>query len=226
MATKKKPKKKRKIKVSRVLFFLAFLAVIINCVYYFINIKITNIYIFDNYYLKDQEIIEMAGLENYPSTFQNLSYTIENKLENNTFIKVAKVSKSWFTSVNIEIIENRPLFYYEYIDKTILLDGTSVNEQFAVPTVLNYIVDSIYSDFIKQLGEINSDIINRISEIEYKPNSVDDNRFLLTMIDGNYVYVNIGTFYKLNKYLEIVKNFPNKNGILYLDYGNNFEIIN
>ena len=59
----------------------------------------------------------------------------------------------------------------------------------------------------------------------YDPNDVDDNRFLLTMSDGNYVYVNISTFYKLNKYVSIRESLPDKNGILYLDYGNNFEII-
>ena len=45
------------------------------------------------------------------------------------------------------------------------------------------------------------------------------------MSDGNYVYVNIATFNKLNKYLTILQSLPDKNGILYLDYGNNFEII-
>lgn len=45
------------------------------------------------------------------------------------------------------------------------------------------------------------------------------------MTDGNYVYVDIDTFDKINKYLSILESLPDKNGILYLDYGNNFEII-
>ena len=75
------------------------------------------------------------------------------------------------------------------------------------------------------MGELEPDILIRISEIRFMPNDVDDNRFFLSMSDGNYVYVNIATFDKLNKYLTILENLPNEKGILYLDYGNNFEIL-
>ena len=85
--------------------------------------------------------------------------------------------------------------------------------------------DTYYDEFIKEMGNLDSSILNKISEIQFDPNDVDDNRFLLTMSDGNYVYVNISTFYKLNKYVSIRESLPDKNGILYLDYGNNFEII-
>ena len=44
------------------------------------------------------------------------------------------------------------------------------------------------------------------------------------MNDGNYVYINLYKFLNLNKYIEIVKNFGNKKGIIYLDSGNYFEI--
>ena len=105
--------------------------------------------------------------------------------------------------------------------QTVLLDGKTTKEKFPTPTLLNYVVDSVYPTFVKEIGKLDKDILNRISEIKY----VDDSRFLLLMTDGNYVYINNKTFSKLNKYMEIIKNFPNKKGILYLDYGNNFEII-
>ena len=34
-------------------------------------------------------------------------------------------------------------------------------------------------------------ILYRISQIEYKPNDIDEERFLLYMIDGNYVYISL-----------------------------------
>lgn len=37
-----------------------------------LNIKISNIYISGNNYLSDQEIIEIAKIENYPSTLKIL----------------------------------------------------------------------------------------------------------------------------------------------------------
>ena len=47
------------------------------------------------------------------------------------------------------------------------------------------------------------------------------------MSDGNYVYLTINKFENINAYIEIIKQkqFENKKGILYLDAGNSFEII-
>ena len=65
-----------------------------------------------------------------------------------------------------------------------------------------------------------------ISEIEYDPDivgtvTIDENRFLLRMNDGNKVYVNIYNMKKLNNYLDIydalLKNNSIKKGCLSLD---------
>ena len=45
------------------------------------------------------------------------------------------------------------------------------------------------------------------------------------MNDGNYVYITLDKFSNINSYVDIIKNFENKKGILYLDYGNHFTII-
>ena len=217
--------KKRKIRYDRIIIFLIILIIIFSFFSYFFNLKITNIYILNNNILSDQEIIEFAKLSDYPSTFQNLSFQIENRIKNNIYVKDVNVKKKWFTQVYIDITENRPLFYYEYNKKTILSDKRETTDLHAVPTVINYITDSYYDKFIEEMNKLDESILSRISEIKFYPNEVDDNRFLLTMSDGNYVYVNISTFNKLNKYITILESLPKENGILYLDYGNNFEII-
>ena len=217
--------KKRKIRYDRIIIFLIILIIIFSFFSYFFNLKITNIYILNNNILSDQEIIEFAKLSDYPSTFQNLSFQIEKRIKNNIYVKDVKVTKKWFTQVYIDITENRPLFYYEYNKKTILSDGRETTDFHSVPTVINYITDSYYDKFIEEMNKLDESILSRISEIKFYPNEVDDNRFLLTMSDGNYVYVNISTFNKLNKYITILESLPKENGILYLDYGNNFEII-
>ena len=221
----KTQKKKRKIRYDRIIIFLIIIIFIVSCFAYLFNLKISNIYILNNNFLTDQQIIEIAGISDYPSTMQNMSFKIKQKLEDNIYIKSVKVYKKNLTEVYIEVEENRPLFYYKYNKKTILLDGKETNDTFIVPTVINYITDSYYDDFINEMGKLDISILSRISEIQFYPNEVDDNRFLLTMNDGNFVYVNISTFDKLNKYITILESLPNKNGILYLDYGNNFEII-
>ena len=221
----KQKSKKRKVRYDRILIFLIFVLIIIGFFTFLFNLRITNIIIKNNDYLTDQEIIELALISDYPKSLANSSDQIEERLKANDLIKDVKVTKKFLTQVYIEVEENRPLFYYNHNNQTVLLDGTSIDKKYAVPTVLNYITDTYYDEFIKEMGNLDVSILNKISEIQFDPNDVDDNRFFLTMSDGNYVYVNISTFYKLNKYISIKESLPDKNGILYLDYGNNFEII-
>lgn len=220
---KKRVKKRRRLKIGRILlaFFLLFLTIFV--IYSILNLKITNIFISGNYYLSDQQIIDAASIGDYPSVIKGVKQ-IKN-LKDNIYIKDVRVKVRKITQVYIEVTENRPLFYSIDMEKTVLLDGRTTSEKYPTLTLLNYVIDSVYPNFVKELGKLDIDILNRISEIKYEPNDVDDNRFLLLMTDGNYVYINNSTFYKLSKYMEIIRNFPNKKGILYLDYGNNFEII-
>lgn len=218
-------KVKRKVRFDRILILFAIICIIVWGFIFLFSIKITNIYVLNNIFLKDQYIIEKASLSSYPSTLDNPSFKIEKRLEKDIYIKDVKVYKKGFTSVYIEVIENEPLFYYEHNGKTILSDGTEVDTKYSIPTVINYITDEYYEIFVQKMDKLDKNILNMISEIKFNPNDVDDNRFLLTMSDGNFVYVNIDTFEKLNMYLTIKESLPKENGILYLDYGNNFEII-
>lgn len=221
---KKPPKRKLKIRYDRIIILIILIVLTIWCFNFILNIKITNIYVLNNEFLTDQYIIEKAKIENYPSTIKNISSTIKKRLNSDIYIKDAKVYKKGFTKIYIEVTENKPLFYYEPSEKTVLSDSKTVSKKYSVPIVTNTIIN-YYDEFISKMNLLSDEIIIRISEIKYAPNEVDDNRFLLLMTDGNYVYINLKTFDKLNKYLTIKESLPNKKGILYLDYGNNFEII-
>lgn len=220
-----KRKKRLKIRYDRIFIFLFCVFLFVFIIISIFNIRIENIYVEGCSYLKEQEVIQQALISDYPSSLLNPSFKIEQALENNYMVLDAKVYKKGLTEVHIEIVENRPLFYYEYIGKTIHYDSTSSDLKYIVPTVINYITDSYYDKFVDEMKKLDTNILSRISEIQFYPNDVDDNRFLLYMSDGNYVYVNINTFNKLNRYLTILQSLPDKKGILYLDYGNNFEII-
>ena len=58
-----------------------------------------------------------------------------------------------------------------------------------------------------------------------KGNNLDKDRFLLYMNDQIYVYITLTKIEVLNNYNEITKSLEGKKGILYLDSGNHFEII-
>ena len=222
---KKGTKKKIRIKFFNIFLFLTFILIIIGAVYEIANFKITNIYIKNNYYLTDLEVIETAKIKDYPSTFQNSCKKIEKRLEKNPLIKKAKVKKTYFTRVYIDIEENSLLFYDANINKIVLKDGTTVSLNYDVPTLINQVPNKIYKKMITKFALIEPDILDNISEIKYDPDSVDKERFLLTMSDGNYVYITLSKCSNINNYLKYIKEFNNKKGILYLNSGEYFKIM-
>jgi cell division septal protein FtsQ len=217
--------KKTKINYKRLLVLILFLYVLFNAGFQLVKVPIKNIYIKNNIILTDQEIIEIAKLETYPASFTTLSSQIRKRLESNIYIKNAKVTKSLLTTVNIEITENKPIFLDKLKNKTILQDGRSVNVRFNVPTLINFTPDIVYEHLVKKISLVNDEVISRMSEIEYKPNEVDEERFLISMNDGNYVYLNIEKFESVNDYIIIMKKFKHMKGILYLDSGEYFQVI-
>ena len=221
---RRKVKKKRKLKIKNVLLVLTILIIILLGLAFLTDVKINNIVIKGNTFYSDWEIIEKAGLDDYPSSLKTLSSSIEKRLEEDDYIKSANVERPSLTKVVIKVEENLPLFYYLPAQKTILADKTEVKDNFPVPTVINYVPDKIYSKFLKAISSVNYDIVKRISEIRYDPNEVDEGRFFLTMNDGNQVYLTLDKFTKIDDYLDIIKEFDNKKGILYLDSGEYFEV--
>lgn len=227
MPKKDKKKTKRKISKKKIIIFVIIACIIIFLIKIF-NTNITNIYISGNSYLTDQEIIDMCKLTNYPKTIKNLSFTIEKRLEKNKYIAIANVKKNIFLNkVYIEIEENYPLFYNSTTNKTVLYNGEETDDNSASLIITNSIPNKIYDDFLNKLKQIDIDILNRISELEYSPNEKYKERFFLLMNDGNYVYITLDKFLTLNKYLDIIKNFStDEKGIIRLDSGGYFDKFN
>ena len=218
-------KTKRRIKYKNVLLVLALIFIFIYTILYTIDFKLRNIYVLNHNVLNDQYIIDLAGINNYPSVLKISSKSIKKKLESDTLINKAKIYKKGLFDLYIDIEENKPLFYYSSESSTVLLDKSKVNEKYNVLNVINYIPDTIYDKFVDCISALDESVINKISEIKYDPNEVDEERFLITMSDGNYVYINIRNFKSMNDYIDIVSKFNNINGILYLDSGEYFEKI-
>ena len=223
---KKSKKKKRKLKVKKVLIFLLFVIIISFGIYKLLNIKISNIYIIGNDYFTDQEIIDISGLSIGNKTIDKLSFDIEKKLNKNDLILSSNVKKNvLFNEVYIYIEENPPLLYYLPKNKTVLSSGKLIDKELSNIVLINIIPDKLFDKFVKKLSSIDRDILNRISEIKYEPNDVDEERLLLMMNDENYVYITISKFDSINKYIDMIKMFEDKKGILHLDSGDYFEVL-
>jgi len=222
-------KLKRKFKIKWVPVFFLFLVLLILYLGYeiLISFRITNIYIEGNNILKDKEIIDMAGISDYPSFFKTTSGKIEKKVGNNPYIIDVKVTKKLFGNVTIKVEEAIPLFI-NTDGKVVLSNKKEVenDKKLTLTTLLNYTPDTKYESLISELTEVVEDIRIKISEIKYEPTERDKDRFLLLMEDGNEVYLTLTKFDRINYYDNILQelNLECQKGILNLDSGNHFEL--
>ena len=221
-------KKKKKNKKKIILKILIIIIILGSLIFYFKNMKIKNIYVTGNNNLKDQEIIELAGINNYPNLFQTSSRKIEKKIKLNPLIDSVKVKKTFLGKITINIKEYNLLLKNE-IDNTIYLDnGQKIANDINIiglPTLTNDVDKDILNNFLKKLNTINKDILSKISEITYSPNEYDKDLFLFLMNDGNYVYITTTRLDNINKYENVLLELEGKKGIIYLDSGNHFEIL-
>ncbi len=218
----KKGKKKVKIRYDRIIMVLIILIIIGFIIYKYFDRNLKNIYISGNTYLSDQTIIKIAKINNYPKMININNLNIKEKLLENSYIDDVDISKK-STELHIKIKEAHPIYLDSNTNKTILSNGNSVDDIYILPTLINYVPDTIVKDFNKAMGNVKNEILIKISEIKYDPN-IDSERFLLTMTDGNYVYININRFDLINNYLTIISNFKDQKGIVYLDSGSHFEL--
>ena len=219
---KKKNKKKRVFKFFFILIFIGFVFI------YLFTLPIKNIYITGNNILSEQEIIELANIENYPRLFANSATSIENKIKISPFIEDVKVSKNLLGAIYIEVLEYNILLKDETDNQVYLSNAEKITLDFdylGVPSLINYVEPDILKEFLKKLNTIEKEVLSKISEIEYTPNEYDKDLFLFYMNDGNYVYITTTRLSNINKYESVLEQLKKKKGILYLDSGNHFSII-
>jgi len=226
----KKIVKKKKLKLVNFLIFLLFLVGLFCGGNYILHIPIKNIIIKNTNYLNDDYIIDLAGIKNYPSFILTSSKAMKNKLLKSSYIKKVTIKKEWGFILEIDIDEAKPLFYNVTSNKYVLsnkkeVGEESINSNFRVPRLINYVPDNKYNKFFKGMNSVSSAVLSQISDIEYLPNDYDKDRFLLYMDDGNMVYLTLTKFKMINHYNEVLSQLDNHKGILYLDSGNHFKIM-
>ena len=222
-------KKKKRVKLKIVPFLIALLVIGVLVVSYNLlsSMPITNIYIKGNNYISDQTIIENAKIDNYPSFLKTTTSQIKKNIKKNPYIKSVSVKKKFFGKVYITIEEKNLLYRDNETNEIILEDKSKLNDnnEYELPILLNYIPDTKYDSFIKGMNSVTDNVKVQISEIKYYPNEQDDERFLLYMNDGNSVYLTLTKFKQINYYEDVLEMLEGKKGILYLDSGNHFQIM-
>jgi len=225
--TKKKVKvrvKKRKLKIGRIIICLLILAFLVAVFYYIKKLPIKNIYIIGNKVVPDGEILDISGIKNYPSFIDTSKKEIISKIKNNEYVKSVKVEKKIWGKIYIYIEEKKILCIYN--NKLLLEDSSLVDNNYNIysyPTLISDITN-IFDRFVNKFSKVGDKALHQISEIEYTPNEVDNERFSLMMDDGNLVYITLSKVTKINKYNSIYSSMEEKKGIIYLDSGDYIEI--
>lgn len=226
----KKLVKKKKLKLLPCFIVLLLFGGLSFLVYFFLNLPIKNLIVKNTVYLNDDYVLELAGVKDYPSFWLLSTNEIEKKLETSPYILEADVERNFFHVLVISVTENKPLFINNTNHTVVFADKEEVKideeiDLFRVPRLINYVPGNKYKTFVKGMANIKKDILGKISDIEYQPNDYDKDRFLLYMDDGNMVYLTLTKFDMINYYNDVLSQLENKKGILYLDNGNHFQIM-
>lgn len=230
MVKKGQPKKKKRLKLRiKVLAkLIVFILIIVALFNYAQNLQIKNIYIIGNTYTKDVDIIEKAGIKDYPKISKINKKTITKQINSLPLIDNTKISINPFGKITIKVTESKVLFYYKYNNKYITSSNNSIDnkkEYYGYPTLVNFTPDTVFDKLVEGFNKIDYNIIKMINEIEYTPYKaqdgtiIDDELFTLKMNDGNTVMIDIVNIKNLNKYTTIYASLgmDQTKGIVYLD---------
>ena len=221
--------KKKKLRLLPFLIFIIVIAIIVFVFLFVLDTKVKNIIITGNNVLSDDELIELAGLTDYPSFYKTLNSKIENGIKENPLIKDVDINRRFYHIIEIKVDEYEILYKREDNGKYVLENKEEITldseTPYTIPRLINEIKDNKLNSFIKYYKRIDLNIREKISEIKYEPNDYDEDRFLLYMDDGNSVYVTITKFERLNYYNDVLPQLDGRKGILYLDSGNHFIIM-
>lgn len=203
--------KKKRLNFKGVLFLVFIIVMIVLGGKALLKINIENVEVLGNNYLSSSQIIKLAGLNNNTSYFGFSSQTACKNIKTSKLVEKCNIKRKFGLKIQINITENRPLFYYPSEGVIVLSHRKRINDDisYPVPTLINYTPGEILDKFIDGLSSLNSDIISNIAEIEYSPSKnnrgayYDETRFMLEMNDGNIVYINIQNIEALDDYPKI-----------------------
>ena len=204
---------------------MCLIVLIVFCVKNIDKFKARSIVVSGNKYVKTSEIIERGNLEASTSYIIPKTKTICSNIKKNKLIKSCKIKRTKSLNLLLEVKENRPLFYYSHTNRLMLENNKQINAEnnFGIPSLINYVPKDVLDEFTSKFKLVHTNVIKNISEIEYTPSKnkkdevIDDKRFMLTMNDGNTVYINNKNLTILNKYDKIYASINEAHGIFNFD---------
>ena len=129
----KKVIKKKKLRLLPFLIFIIVVAIIVFTCLFILDTKVKNIIITGNEVLSDDEIIDLAGLTNYPSFYKTLNLTMKNNISENPLIKNVDINRSFYHVIEINVDEYEILYKREDNGKYVLENKKEITLDEEIP---------------------------------------------------------------------------------------------
>ncbi|TQR16475.1 cell division protein FtsQ/DivIB [Psychrobacillus vulpis] len=179
-----------------------------------------------------EQYIEQSSLKLGDSMWSFKEQKITKLIEQNDWVKSVNVKRNWLTEVDIRVEEYKKIGYVENGDRLhiILENGKNIETDGQVlpedgPILAGFDDEKIRIRLIKELEELDSEVLQTISQINYTPTDKDVYSIQVFMNDGNEVQAIIPSFSeKMNYYPSIVSQLePDVKGIIDLEVGTFFQ---
>ena len=158
----KKVIKKKKLRLLPFLIFIIVISIIVFVCLFILDTKVKNIIITGNEILSDDEIIEYAGLSNYPSFYKTLNSNIKDGIKKNPLIKDVDVNRSFYHVIEIKVKEYEILYKREDNGKYVLDNKKEITldkeTPYVIPRLINEIPSKLLNRFIKYYKRIDLSI--------------------------------------------------------------------
>ena len=167
--------------------------------------RINDIVIIGNERYDENKIKSIAKVEEHQFSFLRPAFLIEGQLKDSNLFTEAKVTKSLFGNIKMNVKETRLLFYHlenkkivfydEKNNKLILNDIQTKLYQGMVPELTSKLNDEMKTKLVEKLAELDESVGNEISQIIYMPKQYDKENFRLVMSGNKEIYINASLDY-------------------------------
>ena len=145
--------KKKKLRLLPFLIFIIAITIIVFTCLLILDTKVKNIIITGNEVLSDDEIIDLAGLTNYPSFYKTLNITMKNNITKEPLIKSVNINRKFYHIIEIKVEEYKILYKREDNGKYVLENNKEITlskrTPYTIPRLINEIPTNKLDIFIK-----------------------------------------------------------------------------
>ena len=160
------------------------------------------------------------------SRFYFHRYHYKNQIMNNDVqLRDIRISFYKWNHINIYLNEYPTLAYFKNNDKYYAvipsgkIAGQVDNLKSNCPVLINFSRVHNFKSFINEYRKIPNEIKADINHVVFSPTSIDPDRVLVYMNDGNRVYANFETWGMKMKYYSVISKLMNRKGTINLEVG-------